>query len=148
MLTLTDLQLSGVAIALGWRGQIVHDVDLLGERVHVVANLTPACDGGQKVELVGVLAARRGWRSAMRAASGFVAFASRAVVLPGSAPVGSHLQAVAAYTGVGIVLAHPTKVQVAASPSPPAARSRTLAHDLVEEAVYSRLLPDAAVAVH
>ena len=84
----------------------------------------------------------------MRAASGFVAFAPRAVVLPASACVGAHLQAVAIQTGVGVVIVDSKGVRVAAWPSAPTTRRRTLAHDLVEDAVHARLLADSAVAVH
>lgn len=138
----TTRELLHAVDALGWSGELLPAARLLGETVHVVA--TPH---GDRPQIVGIVAARCRWESAMRAASGFLTVAARAVVLPANAPYSLRAHVAAATTGVGVVRVGRDRAEVTAWPSPPVLRRRTLAHRLVEEAVDACFLTHAASRV-
>jgi hypothetical protein len=94
------------------------------------------------VRIVGVLALRQTWRSALTTASGFAAFSSRAVVLPSRQALNRRLGLEANLCGVGIVARGPQGLALVHRPAPGSARQadRSLAHRLVEETVYGRLM--------
>jgi hypothetical protein len=132
---------------LGWDGVLIDDVDLLGERVAiVVSGSTTSCD--LEVSLSGVIAYRSNWKVGMRAASGFAAFAPRAVVLTRATGRSAYLRAAAAQTGVGVVAMVRGKPRVVCAPAPVSHRRRTIAHESVEAAVYARFAAHSAVCVH
>ena len=101
------------------------------------------------VQIAGVMACRRTWKAALTTASGFAAFCPRAVVLPGEEARNRRLRLEAAICGVGIVALHVKTVSVAQRPGPAIVSdaNRCLAHRVLEETVYARLLTDS-VSVH
>lgn len=147
MQTLSRSLWQEVVDLLGWRGALLHDIDLLGDRVSIVAS-SDSGSGAPQVALAGVIAHRANWKVAMRAAAGFAAFAPRAIVVTEAKGRSSYLQATAIHTGVGVVAVADGQPMVLHSPAPLRARRRTVAHDLVEASVHARLASDAACCIY
>ena len=101
------------------------------------------------VRIVGVLALRQMWRSALTTASGFAAFSSRAVVLPSRQALNRRLGLEASLCGVGILARGPQGLALVHRPEPGSARhaERSLARRHVEETVYERLMANLISAV-
>lgn len=136
-----------VVALLRWSGTLLHDLDLLGDRVSVVASSDSGI-GAPQVALAGVIGHRANWKVAMRAAAGFAAFAPRAIVVTETKGRSSYLGAAAIHTGVGIVVVAHDQPSVLYAPAPLRARRRTIAHDLVETSVHARLASDATSCIH
>jgi hypothetical protein len=132
---------------LGWRGALLHGVELLGDRVSAVAS-PGSGPGAAGIVLSGVIAHRANWKVAMRAAAGFAAFAPRAIVVTETKGRSSYLQAAAIHTGVGVVVVADGHPAVLHSPATLCPRRRTIGHDLVEASVHARLTADAACRVY
>lgn len=132
---------------LGWEGTLLNDVDLLGERVAVMARRWTDA-GGSRVSLSGVIAHRATWKAGMQAASRFAAFAPRAVLVTGRGGSSDYLRAVAAHTGVGVIIVVGSELDVACWPAPVTPRRRTIAHELVESSVHACLTAHSAAAIH
>jgi hypothetical protein len=94
------------------------------------------------VKVAGVLARRQSWQTALTVASGFAAFSSRAVMLPSKQARNRRLTLEAGVCGVGIIARDADSLMLMQQPSPALAGRdrRSLAHRLVEETVYERLL--------
>lgn len=132
---------------LGWRGALLHGLDLLGDRVSVVASRGSGT-AAPEIVLSGVIAHRANWKVGMRAAAGFVAFAPRAIVVTETKAHSSYLLTTAIHTGVGVVVVVDGHPVVLHSPAPLRPRRRTVGHDLVEASVHARLASDAACGVY
>jgi hypothetical protein len=94
------------------------------------------------VHIIGVLALRQTWRSALTVASGFAAFSARAVVLPPTQARSRRLRLEAAMCGVGVVACEADALSLVEQPMPgPVPQAdRSLPHRLIEETVYERVL--------
>lgn len=167
------------AAALGWPGHVVADMRLFGRRVTVVAEVDerahrirrtngwpPVTDRMSialwawpehhatvppaAVTLSGVLAIGTRWRPTLRAAAGFVGFASTAILLEQPAGADEHCLITAQLHGIAVLRAAPSSPQVdliqpgRVGPVP-AARPSVVSR-WVEELVYQRLLDDDRLA--
>ncbi len=163
------------AAALGWPGHVVADMRLFGHRVAVVAEVDeqahrirqtngwpPVTDRMSislwawpehhatappaVVTLSGVLATGTHWRPTLRAAAGFVGFASTAILLDQQDRAGEHCLITAQLHGIAVLCTSPSSplvdlIQPGRVGPVPTARPSVVSR-WVEELIYQRLQDD------
>lgn len=155
-------EILGSAELVRWSGQVVTNLNLLGNQVDVVARVghttpwgrdgelydsaaadaSPAADGSASVSggpvlaLIGVIARRRSWRTAIQVAQGYSAFCPLLAVVPQVAITGDIALWEADAAGVGLVAWGAQGPHLLVPPGPWSPPSRTEVTRLVEEIIY------------